>query len=50
MTKLVQTYQGRLDQANARLQDPSLSDLQRIMYESEKTIAAGELAKIKTVK
>ncbi|MGI0066093.1 MAG: hypothetical protein ACREA5_06390 [Nitrosotalea sp.] len=49
MAKLVQVYQGRLDQANAKLNDPSLSDLQRTMYESEKTIATGELAKIKIV-
>ncbi len=48
IAKSIHLYQERLDQVNAKLKDPNLSDLQRTMYESEKLIATEELAKVKT--
>jgi hypothetical protein len=50
VAKSIQTYQERINQVDAKLQDQSLSDLQRTMYESEKMIATEELEKIKTAK
>ncbi|MGI0058252.1 MAG: hypothetical protein ACREBJ_00660 [Nitrosotalea sp.] len=50
MAKLIQTYQERLNQVDAKLKDPNLSDLQRVMYESEKMIATKDLEKTKAVK
>jgi len=50
MAKSIQIYQERINQVDAKLKDQSLSDLQRTMFESEKMIAAEELAKIKTAK
>ncbi|MDE1814569.1 MAG: hypothetical protein KGI05_07900 [Thaumarchaeota archaeon] len=48
--KSILIYQERINQVDAKLKDQSLSDLQRIMYESEKVIATEELAKIQTAK
>jgi len=50
MAKSIQLYQERLNQVDAKLKDPNLSELQRTMYESEKMIATEELAKVKTAK
>ncbi|MDE1876786.1 MAG: hypothetical protein KGH86_08185 [Thaumarchaeota archaeon] len=48
--KSIQLYQERLNQVDAKLKDPNLSDLQRTMYESEKMIATKDLEKVKAVK
>lgn len=50
MAKSIQVYQERLNQVDAKLKDPNLSDLQRTMYESEKLIATKDLEKVKTAK
>ncbi|HJW19470.1 MAG TPA: hypothetical protein VJ571_02795 [Candidatus Nitrosotalea sp.] len=50
MAKSIQVYQERLNQVDAKLKDPNLSELQRTMYESEKMIATKDLEKLKTTK
>ncbi|MDE1728979.1 hypothetical protein [Candidatus Nitrosotalea okcheonensis] len=50
MDKSIQLCQERINQVDAKLKDQSLSNLQRTMYESEKTIATEELAKIQAAK
>ena len=48
--KSIAIYKERINQVSEKLKEPSLSDRQRTMLESERTIANGELTKIETTK
>jgi hypothetical protein len=48
--KSIEVCQEKISQVNKKLEDQSLSSLQRIMFESEKRIATEDLATIETTK
>ena len=50
LAKSIAIYKERINQVNEKLKESSLSDRQRDMFESERTIATAELAKIETTK
>ena len=50
MAKLVAVYKERINQANKKLTEQNLSDLQRTMFETERKIASEELLKIELTK
>jgi hypothetical protein len=47
---LVAIYKERVNQANKKLNEPNLSNLQRNMFETERKIASEELLKIEPTK
>jgi hypothetical protein len=50
IAKSIAIYKERINQVNEKLKEPSLSERQKSMYESERNIASEELAKIETAK
>jgi hypothetical protein len=50
ISKSVAMYKERINQVNEKLKESNLSERQRTMFESEKTIASEELAKIEPTK
>ena len=50
IAKSIAIYRERINQVDEKLKEPSLSDRQRTMFESERKIASEELTKIETTK
>ena len=50
IAKSIAIYKERINQVNEKLKEQNLSDRQRTMFESERTIANAELVKIETMK